>query len=84
MCSFVSGISIKAGLPNITGSTGDTVGDHGGQFGVFTKSRGTQGFNGGRVSWYTLNFNASRSSSIYGSSTTVTPLSITTSFLMKY
>ena len=66
----------EAGLPNITGShiTGK-VGSINGAF-YATNPRGS---DGGYEDWdtgYTINFDASRSSSIYGKSNTVTPLNI--------
>lgn len=83
-------IRIEAGLPNIGGQFGNITSGKPeypwaeGAFNVAKQFRGHQ--NGGAQWMYCsdFDFNASRSSSIYGSSTTVTPLSITTSFLMKY
>ena len=86
----LSAISVIAGCPNITGSVrgGDTTSSGGtGASGCF---RGTEAnvehyatsSSGSKI--ITINFNASHSNSIYGSSTTVTPLSLKTKFFIKY
>ena len=72
-----------AGIPNIAGQIGiETTSEHNtGPFyrGTFTQLgwRGSSDVRG-------TNFDASRSSSIYGSSNTVTPLSISCKFLICY
>lgn len=83
--------SVAAGLPNITGVTGKVVagvGYNSGRSGAFYSVNGLEtnvgtfgSGNGNRVGY---NFNAYYSNSIYGSSTTVTPLSISTKFFIKY
>ena len=76
-----------AGLPNITGRF-SAVSDNWTRTGAFTHGGGTgANFNAGTFG-YPLDryydFNASLSSSFYGSSTTVTPLSLSTSYILKY
>lgn len=76
------GERVAAGLPNITGDT--TLSGNTGLFrndasvnGVFYK--GTQrntGFTGANVTSYDIGFDASRSNSVYGNSTTVQPESV--------
>lgn len=90
--SGTAGTVKSAGLPNITGTffVGNTQytynNEQGGPFsGAFTKSfgHGTLG-----ASWdaggSTYTFNASRSSSIYGNSTTVQPPTLTMRYYIKY
>ena len=86
-----SSISQSAGLPNITGRVvtdnypagPDMIPD-----GCFTKVETYGTFKEGGTGNYTLpstcNFNASSSSTIYGSSNTVTPLSRKCLFLIRY
>ena len=80
-----------AGLPNITGSFARR--DNAGVFGGLVDLTGAF-YGSGSTSWRTrctggaygnvyLNFNASRSSSIYGNSTTVQPPALTTRFLIR-
>ena len=80
-----------AGLPNITGSFARR--DDAGVFGGLVNLTGAF-YGSGSTSWRTrctggvygnvyLNFNASRSSSIYGNSTTVQPPALTTRFLIR-
>lgn len=82
MASSGAGNFTDAGLPNITGSinaTWESEGDGRKASGAFTTS--TSGANnevpgnpgGGHTTW---NFNASRSSAVYGKSTTVQPKSV--------
>ena len=70
---------IEAGLPNITGSmSGINNNIYSGAL-SFQSAGGDlfdRGDNGGIGTWGTINFNASRSSSIYGNSTTVQPQTI--------
>lgn len=81
---------MEAGLPNITGSSSpfDTSGflyDSGDTIGAFYKgAQKSYITNVGPHLAYNLGFDASLSSSIYGSSNTVTPLSESTLILMKY
>lgn len=92
--SATAGTAKAAGLPNITGTMWDIMstvatgmGNGSGAFqtragvaGVYNSSTGTQhpGDNDG------MTFDASRSSSIYGKSTTVQPPALTTRFYIKY
>ena len=77
------------GLPNITGLFNYGQIDGGGGFGAsgaFTATRlntGT-GYGNNRFGCPQISFNASRSSTVYGSSSTVTPLSLTTKLILKY
>ena len=79
------GSLVKAGLPNITGGIGwvwSWTGDAWGAFYLSNSANSPQGsgMNLGRD----FNFNASRSSSIYGSSSTVTPSSLKVGFYISY
>lgn len=77
---------IAAGLPNITGQMNSPYGLLSSASGAFTTS-GSHGDwdGGGSVKRYqTINFNASRSSSIYGNSTTVQPDATCFNFIIKY
>ena len=77
-------------MPNITGGLGYIGGAQWATpapTGAFNGTTGgNMGFaNGGSGNWADgVTFNASRSSTIYGSSTTVTPLSLTTKLILKY
>ena len=70
---------IKQGLPNITGVIDEAYGGYGewGGSGAFSVSNGstsgTRGGGGGNPMNRDISFNASRSSSIYGNSSNVTP-----------
>lgn len=64
--------TIAAGLPNITGNTGGCV-NNGTPRGCFAQSTEVSTAGGGAGRFYENSFDASRSSSIYGSSTTVQP-----------
>ena len=77
---------MEAGLPNITGKCGflgltsySTIG------GAFTKTEtsATGAFTAGDTKSLGV-FDASRSNTTYGSSETVTPLSLSTKFFIKY
>lgn len=77
-----------AGLPNIIGdiqtfnyNTPETTSGAFQQTTTVTNRSTTIGAGAG---YQTINFNASRSSSIYGSSETVTPLSLSSIFVIKY
>ena len=78
-----AGIYKEAGLPNITGQFGgwnSTVPT--GAFEIVSASQNAQGtFSYG---YNVINFNASRSSSIYGNSTTVQPLALQVLYCIKY
>ena len=65
---------VVPGLPNITGKTGDRALSSGDVDGAFYTESGTVGeYNGTTTSNSVTKFDASRSSSIYGNSTTVQP-----------
>lgn len=67
---------ISAGLPNITGQIGNALSDQaiGRASGAFTTWASAVGFAGSdKYKWSSFDFNANRSSSIYGNSTTVQP-----------
>ena len=84
--SCVSSISIEAGLPNITGRTTGYAVQNGSGSGALT-STVTHGANlWGSVFTYiaSLSLDASKSNAIYGTSDTVTPLSLTTKIVLKY
>ena len=79
-----------AGLPNITGSIGVAVGEANSASGAFYNN-GTAGSSktggasfGSEYFTATKVFNASRSSSIYGKSSTVQPASFTVNYIIKY
>ena len=78
------GSSIEAGLPNITGYF---INDSGGFDGCFysagTVNDNTNNTNQGSKD-AKIAIDASRSSTIYGSSTTVTPSSLVAGFYIKY
>ena len=65
---------VEAGLPNITGVVGMVVGN--GQTGAFSSSALGTRPTGETSTYYNVNFDASRSSSIYGNSSTVQPQTI--------
>ena len=71
----VAGEVVEAGLPNITGAINSTYGFNSTTLsGAFASNGGTSGGNNG--SWdggVNIKFDASRSSTIYGNSTTVQP-----------
>ena len=82
---------MEAGLPNITGSFArrDDAGVFGGLvnltgafYGTSTKSWRTRCTTGSYGNVY-LNFDASRSNSIYGASSTVQPPALTVRFLIR-
>lgn len=72
---------LNAGLPNITGSFSASDGRTSGAF--YVESR-IGGLDGGGVGTYMFGFNASRSSGIYGASSTVQPPSVKVNFIIKY
>lgn len=78
--------SVDAGLPNITGTLGSMTGrmasmsgafEAGGNF-TLQKNGSTNG------SQNCASLNASKSSAIYGKSSTVTPLSMSTFYFIKF
>ena len=77
---------MSAGLPNITGHFASATGKIYSTDGAFTtddtvKGQKSGSNNGSLDRGY---LDASRSSSIYGSSSTVTPLSLSATFVIKY
>ena len=66
---------LSAGLPNITGEARRATSDLWTSSGAFTNNgKAGNGFSGGTAfQWTTMGFDASKSNSIYGSSTTVQP-----------
>ena len=88
--STTSGTVKNAGLPNITGGFGDILGAVGhwsSGDGCFRNAR-REGATGDPMSstwnYVDFDFNASRSSSIYGNSTTVQPPALTCLICIKY
>lgn len=80
------GLNKEAGLPNITGTiTGDSGASANNVSGAFyndwVNAGGYEGYGGGKP---IIRFNASRSSSIYGKSSTVQPPALTLLPLIKY
>ena len=82
----VKSISIEAGLPNITGTLCNGKGEATICSGAFTRTDGAPNASAAIVNYagsiFTLD--ASRSSTVYGNSTTVTPLSESTLLCVKY
>ena len=72
-----------AGLPNITGRIGGTLDDSWGQASGAFYENGSLPDSGGSRSGPIILMDASRSSSIYGASTTVQPPALTTRFLIR-
>jgi hypothetical protein len=78
----VPGQVIRAGLPNITGWVGvDRSASYGGAFAYGGQSQGAGSSSPSNIF---VNFDASISNAIYGSSDTVQPPAITVIFLIKY
>ena len=83
---------MEAGLPNINGwATGyqNSLLNGGGAITYSSSGNGhdskwRQSLQSGGGNYCAININASKSSSIYGSSTTVIPLSLTSKFYIKY
>ena len=79
--SNVAGTVKAAGLPNITGSVSKiyTIGTTSLGYDAFSLSdkAGNGSANGGSDQWAVMTFDASRSNSIYGNSTTVQPPAVT-------
>lgn len=82
--SATAGTEKTAGLPNITGDIGFTVGDMQptGAFG-FTDAKTCPALYGGDGT-YNVNIDASRSNNIYGNSDTVQPPALTMQYIIKY
>ena len=78
---------MEAGLPNITGNFmayGYRSGNTGGAFSSSVQAENQLTLGTGEGAFVGFMLNASRSSSIYGNSDTVTPLSISSIFVIKY
>ena len=75
-------------MPNITGGAGPIIVYNGGWYGgvlsLIDVMKNQQGPSGNQQGGGNINFDASRSSAIYGNSNTVTPLSLSTLMLVKY
>ena len=69
----VAGETVEAGLPNITGTFYRTALAYGANGCFAASSGGAQGFGGSMYDTGIITLNASRSSSIYGKSSTVQP-----------
>lgn len=87
--SSTRGSKKNAGLPNITGRIGGTTGTAGANqsSGAFYKENTSPNLwwaNDSMQGWCRYQFNASRSSSIYGASSTVQPKSLTVRAIIKY
>lgn len=80
------GKNIQAGLPNITGNfNSGRINETGVVSGAFYVSAQNTGFTSGGGNYgYYCSFDASRSSSIYGNSTTVQPPSKTVHICIRY
>jgi len=83
--SGTAGTVKNAGLPNITGNTGDNglTTDAAG-YGAISVSAGNLYFIGGEYKQKGMTFDASRSSSIYGNSSTVQPPALTALPCIRY
>lgn len=78
------GNQIIAGLPNITGGNTIVSPYNSHTYGAFAKTTGSQNISGGGE-WYSIsNFDASRSSDIYGNSSAVQPQSQIVHICIKY
>ena len=78
------GNQITAGLPNITGGNTIVSPYNSNTYGAFAKTTGSQNISGGGE-WYSIsNFDASRSSDIYGNSSAVQPQSQIVHICIKY
>jgi len=89
--STVAGTVKTAGLPNITGSLNHIISAAwritDGEQGALFLTAPAQPYGtaaGGAEDWRILNIDASRSSAIYGNSTTVQPNALTCRFIIKY
>lgn len=74
--SHSAGSTIAAGLPNITGTVPDPIGGNAGTWtGAFARGSYAGSITASSVDYdgYNISFDASRSSSIYGNSSTVQP-----------
>ena len=78
---------MSAGLPNIIGKTDKIWKLDSGNVetgAIKTDATGKVKGAGGTNNSYNLTFDAHRSSTIYGNSSTVTPLSLSTKLILKY
>lgn len=86
--SATAGTQRNAGLPNITGSITKimyySASSATGAFWASNSSNVRQGDGSPHPSTYDYDFNASRSNSIYGKSTTVQPPALTMRYIIKY
>ena len=83
--SNIAGTDKKAGLPNITGAFFQDIDASNRCTGVFTYISGSyKNFSGSaNHTSGNISFNASKSNSIYGNSTTVRPLTLTMKYIIK-
>ena len=86
MGSTVAGTSVGAGLPNITGTCYPSVYWENTSRGALkaTKVTSVLAYVRGSDGTMRVDFNASWSNSVYGSSSTITPLSLSTKIVLKY
>lgn len=83
--TYTVGTAVEAGLPNITGEfTGSASNIISGAFSLVSASVGYLQLNTSYSDCRIYSFNASRSSSIYGNSTTVQPNSLIFNYVIKY
>lgn len=84
--STTAGTVKSAGLPNITGSMFTNAGKNSIENGAikYTATVGGGGTNNSNTGTGVVNFDASRSSSVYGKSTTVQPPALTMRYIIKY
>ena len=86
--SATAGTVKSAGLPNITGgfrAYSYSTGDGNGAFNSSVKSPSVlKGATDQNLNWISYTFDASRSNSIYGISTTVQPPALTMRYIIKY
>lgn len=73
--SHGAGSTEESGLPNITGQIKRVISDYASAYGgaLYQAGNDSTGFSGGSYKWGNLAFDASKSNSIYGKSTTVQP-----------
>ena len=83
--SYNVGTPLSAGIPNITGTTQtpDDTGAISGAFYVISKY-GSSAYGIGLIPEYKVGFDASRSSAVYGRSSTVQPNALNMNFIIKY
>lgn len=83
--TYTVGTAVEAGLPNITGEfTGSASNIISGAFSLVSASTGYLRLETSYSDCRIYSFNASRSSSIYGNSTTVQPNSLIFNYIIKY